>query len=469
MQTIRDLTRQHLPPFGPTVLQSFVPVLVVVVLALLMHGLAAPSQVRLLSTVGIFVMLAVSLNIVNGFTGQFSLGHAGFMAVGAYVAGPVTYYASLHLWGAVSGDSPFLGAGQWIMLAGCLAGAVVAAIFGFLVGLPSLRLRGDYLAIVTLGFGEILRVILQQTAPQVRPDGSVVATPERVLLPLPLGGAEGFNNVPQHANLFWVYLFCGLTVLCAYRIKQSAAGRAFLSIREDEIAARAMGVNLTVYKVRAFVLAAFFAGLAGGLWAHSGVPLNPSQAGFALSFEIVIMVVLGGLGSISGVVLAATTLTVLSEFLKDQNPPGIMQILTSWASNVGSPSQWPWLLIVWLGMAVIATLTTQRKWVPWVILVCVGCGWEALRHLALALDLRLADYRLIIYALLLVLTMILRPKGLMGVNEIWELFRTARRSPTPVKQAVAVPVSAPPGTPEAKANEALARQELDPDRERGAM
>lgn len=469
MQTIRDLSRQHVPPLGPTMLQSFIPVLLAVVLALLMHWLAAPSQVRLLSTVGIFVMLAVSLNIVNGFTGQFSLGHAGFMAVGAYVAGPITYYASLHLWGSVSGESPFLGAGQWIMLVGCLAGASVAAIFGFLVGLPSLRLRGDYLAIVTLGFGEILRVILQQTAPQVRPDGSAVATPERVLLPLPLGGAEGFNNVPQHANLFWVYLLCGLTVLCAYRIKQSAVGRAFLSIREDEIAARAMGVNLTVYKVRAFVLAAFFAGMAGGLWAHSGVPLNPSQAGFALSFEIVIMVVLGGLGSISGVVLAATTLTVLSEFLKDQSPPGILNILSSWGSNVGSPSQWPWLLIVWIGMAVIATLTSQRKWAPWVMMACVLGGWEVLRNVALVLDLRLADYRLIIYALLLVLTMILRPKGLMGVSEIWELFRASRQTPSPVKQAVAVPTASPPASPGAQSNEAQARRELDPDRDRGAM
>ncbi len=417
------------PSWGWALSRSVWVALGVLALALVMQLViapAAPGQVRMLSTMGIFVMLAVSLNIVNGFTGQFSMGHAAFMAVGAYVAGPVSYYLGLSWFGTAAAQGGLFSAGHWIMLGGSIAGAFVAAGFGYIVGLPSLRLRGDYLAIVTLGFGEIMRVLLQQSGPQVRDAEAWAKSGAAELWSIPLGGAEGFNNVPQYADLFWVYVLAGLTIVAAYRLKQSAAGRAFLSIREDEIAARAMGVNLTVYKVRAFVLAAFFAGLAGGLWAHSGVPLNPSQAGFTLSFEIVIMVVLGGMGSISGVVLAACGLTVMSEFLRSQNPPSVIGSVAEWAGNIGAPGEWPWLLIVLIVGAGVATLGARRWWTPWLVLACVLAGWEALRFAAVSAGIKLGDYRLVVYALLLIVTMIARPQGLMGVREVWEVIARRR-------------------------------------------
>lgn len=305
--------------------------------------------VNVLRRVGVFVIAAVSLNIVNGFTGQFSMGHAGFMAIGSYVAAGTTYYGSLMLHGSVN-DPAFYSSGVLLMLAGTLAGASVAAGFGLLVGLPSLRLRGDYLAIVTLGFGEIIRVLLELTKAQV---DSADAVRERGLATLvSLNGPTGFFGTPAYANLFWIWLFVGITCLVAYRVKQSSSGRAFLSIREDEIAARSMGVDLTSYKVRAFVLAAFFGGIAGALYAHTGVNPSPTDAGFQRSFEVIIMVVLGGLGSISGAVLAAIILCILPEALRD-----------------------------------------------------------------------LQQYRLVIYALLLIGMMLLRPQGLFGVKEVWDLFR----------------------------------------------
>jgi branched-chain amino acid transport system permease protein len=186
-----------------------------------------------------------------------------------------------------------------------------------LVGLPSLRLRGDYLAIVTLGFGEIMRVVLQQTR-------AVIDDPEKVrsarladFFPPPVGGAEGFFGVPKYTNLFWVYAIFAITVVAAYRLKQSGLGRAMISVREDEFASQAMGINVSRVKVLAFVLAAFFAGMAGGLYAHEfGLNISPEDAGFQRSFDYLIMTVLGGRGSITGVMLAAMILTSLPELLR---------------------------------------------------------------------------------------------------------------------------------------------------------
>jgi len=316
----------------------------------------------LLITIGINVVLAVSLNIVNGFTGQFSMGHAGFLAVGGYVSGAITYYFSLLNWGAAKAQGgvlsgmpldtaglPVLAGGDALFPVALICGGLVAALLGFAVGLPSLRLKGDYLAIVTLGFGEIVRVLIQQTSPLVTKADA--ARDAGVLkLSTSLGGALGFTGLPSYTSLFWAWLGAGLVILVAYRLKTSSPGRAFLSIREDEIAAEAMGVNTTKYKVWAFVIAAFFAGIAGGLSAHKlGVALGPVDAGFQRSFDIIIMVVLGGLGSISGAALAAVVVTLLPEYLRP-----------------------------------------------------------------------VADYRMIIFALALVLMMILRPKGLLGVREIWD-------------------------------------------------
>ncbi len=331
------------------------------VLQLVVVPIVGPFYEKLLKDVGINCVLAVSLNLVNGFTGQFSIGHAGFMAVGGYVAGAITYYGSFVLWGSAEIHGGFLEGGDLLFLAGCVAGGLVAAGAGYLVGLPSLRLRGDYLAIVTLGFGEIFRVIIQQT-------GDVLFLPQQVqdasafTLATSLGGALGFSGIPFYTTVFWVYLMLAGLMLVAFRLKVSSEGRAFLSIRENEIAAEAMGIDTTKYKVRAFVLAAFFAGIAGALFAHeTGTTLNPRELGFQKSFDIVIMVVLGGMGSISGAVFAAMLLTLLPEALRE-----------------------------------------------------------------------FSEWRLVVYAITLIVMMRVRPQGLFGIREIWELGRGKRaaRAPT---------------------------------------
>jgi len=302
----------------------------------------------------------VSLNIVNGMTGQFSIGHAGFMTLGGYAAGMLTYYGSMALWDSPVKHGGFLGTGDWLFAASCLAGGLVAAGAGYVVGLPSLRLRGDYLAIVTLGFGEIVRVILQQTNNVLDDWQSVQSAKLSELIPPPVGGSLGFrgaHGIPTYTSLFWVYAFLAITVIAAHRLKHSSLGREMISVREDEIAAQAMGVNITRQKVRAFVLAAFFAGIGGGLYAHeSGLLISPEDAGFQKSFDFIIMTVLGGTGSVSGVMLSASILTVLPEMLRE-----------------------------------------------------------------------FAQYRLIVYALLLIVMMVVRPQGLFGTYEIWD-FLPRRRS-----------------------------------------
>ena len=330
-------------------------IVVAFLLQLVVVPILGPFYEKLMMDIGINCLLAVSLNLVNGFTGQFSIGHAGFMAVGGYVAGAVTYYGSFVLWGSAAVHGGFLGGGDLLFLLGCVVGGLFAAGAGYLVGLPSLRLRGDYLAIVTLGFGEILRVLLQQT-------GDVIFVPAQIeqasafTLATSLGGALGFSGIPFYTTVFWVYVMLGLLLVVAYRLKESSEGRAFLSIRENEIAAEAMGIDTTKYKVRAFVLAAFFAGIAGALFAHeTGTTLNPRELGFQKSFDIVIMVVLGGMGSISGALLAAGLLTILPELLRE-----------------------------------------------------------------------FSDWRLVVYAITLIVMMRVRPQGLFGIREIWELGRPRR-------------------------------------------
>jgi branched-chain amino acid transport system permease protein len=242
---------------------------------------------------GINIVLAVSLNLVNGFTGQFSMGHAGFMSVGGYLSAYLT-----SSWQTSNPELFASGgiAGVALFGAALILGGFAAAAAGYLVGLPSLRLKGDYLAIVTLGFGEIIRVtILNIDA---------------------IGGARGMPNIPPLANFAWVYTTVIVTVFTVWRLVNSAHGRAFLAVREDEIAAEAMGVNTTRAKVRAFVIGAFFAGIAGGLFGHYLRYLNPQTFDFNRSFEIIIMVVLGGMGSVTGSIIAALFLTFIREALR---------------------------------------------------------------------------------------------------------------------------------------------------------
>ncbi|MGE7666415.1 branched-chain amino acid ABC transporter permease [Ureibacillus composti] len=231
---------------------------------------------NMLITMCINIMLAVSLHIVIGITGQFSIGHAGFLAVGAYLSAVATMKLGL----------PFPIA--------ILIGAVVAALAGLLVGIPTLRLKGDYLAIATLGFAEIIRIVFLNVDY--------------------VGGAAGM--VVNHMST-WTYAFIGvvITILVISNFTNSRHGRGCIAIREDEIAADAMGINTTYYKVIAFAIGSFFAGLAGAIYAHNFYIIQPTTFGFLKSFDILIYVVLGGLGSLSGSVLAAILLTVVSTYL----------------------------------------------------------------------------------------------------------------------------------------------------------
>jgi branched-chain amino acid transport system permease protein len=255
--------------------------------------------VHLLTLSCINIILAVSLNLINGTTGQFSLGHAGFMAVGGYTSAAFTYYLGQKLI-AMLGFLPLMLAKNLIFLFALLFGGFSAALLGLLVGIPSLRLRGDYLAIVTLGMGEIVRVLILNIDP--------------------IGGARGFSGIPAYTNLFWIVSMTVLTIATVTSLINSSHGRAFLSVREDEIAAEAMGINTTYYKVTAFVIGAFFAGMAGCLFGHYLQLLHPNSFTFVKSFEIIIMIIVGGLGSIFGSVIAAIILTLLPETLRYLGP-----------------------------------------------------------------------------------------------------------------------------------------------------
>ena len=258
-------------------------------------GFINPYYLDILLGIGINIILAVSLNLINGYTGQFSLGHAGFMAVGAYATASVTLFVGplvLPLFGSAK-DAVGV---PTLFLAALLAGGVMAALVGWLVGVPSLRLKGDYLAIVTLGFGEIIRVVFQNIEA--------------------VGGSSGMKGILPYTNLFWTYGWVALTIFTVLMLVHSTYGRGFLAVHDDEIAAAAMGINTTRYKVTAFVIGSFFAGVAGGLYAHLKTFISPSGFDFMKSIDIVVMVILGGMGNTRGVILAAILLTVLPEVLR---------------------------------------------------------------------------------------------------------------------------------------------------------
>ncbi len=241
--------------------------------------LSAYLQVTLM-TVCINIILAVSLNLITGFTGQFSLGHAGFMSIGAYACAFITMRMPTTVG----------------FLLGILAAIILAGIVGFLVGLPTLRLRGDYLAIATLGFAEIIRILF-------------------VNLEI-TNGAAGLSGIPQFVNWPWMFFFTAGTVLLVANFLKSTHGRACISIREDEIAAETMGVGTTRYKVTAFIIGACFAGMAGALYASYFYVIKPDYFGFMKSIDILIVVVFGGLGSLSGSILAAVVLAIISTLLQ---------------------------------------------------------------------------------------------------------------------------------------------------------
>lgn len=317
--------------------------------------------------VGISIILAAGLNLVNGYTGQFSLGHAGFMGLGAYLGSAMSLglkfnYMALPVWegsaiwylfkalslvlalavnallalhnGLVPIAQSLPGFASFLMA--LLYGGAIAALAGLLVGVPSLRLKGDYLAIVTLGFNEIIKVLIQNSEA--------------------LGAQTGLRGMVQHTNFFWTFAFAALTVYVVSNLVNSTYGRGFLAVRDDEVAAEAMGINTTKYKVLAFVIAAFFAGIAGGLYAHFKQFIHPEGFNFMKSVDIVVIVILGGMGNTVGVCIAAVLLTLLPEALRK---------------------------------------VAKIEWLP---------DWLQ----------QVAENRMILYSLLLIILMLARPQGLFG-------------------------------------------------------
>jgi branched-chain amino acid transport system permease protein len=297
-------------------------IIIYVVLQVAMRlGLINLYWQQILSFAGIMAISALGLNLIYGFTGQFSLGHAAFYGIGAYTAAYITKTIphSNHL----------------TLLLGIICGAALAGFIAFLIGLPILRLRSDYLGIATLGFGIIVKIIFDNA-------DAVLPT---------LGGSRGMTGVPRLTNFTWVYAGVVLGVILLRNLVFSSIGRAFVSIREDEVAAEAVGINTTKYKTIGFVIGCVYAGVAGGLYAHLYSFLHPSNFDFLKSIDVLLIIVLGGLGSISGTIIAAIGWTFLLEGLRVVLPEAIL------------------------------------------------------------------DWRLVIYPLLLIIVMLLRPKGIFGGKE----------------------------------------------------
>lgn len=253
---------------------------------------------RILNLGAIYTTLGVSLNLIFGFTGQFSLGHAGFMAIGAYTT-------SLMIMPSIYKEMSFiiepliwpLNVMQLPFIVALLLGGVLAAIAAIIIGFPVLRLKGDYLGIATLGFAEIIRVVANNI-PQIT------------------NGALGIRGIPQYSNLWWTVGFAVFTIFIIKRLIASSYGRALMSIRENEIAAEAIGVNLTYHKVMSFTISAFFAGIGGGLLASLLTTIDPRAFMFVMTFNVLIVVVIGGMGSITGTVIAAFLFNFAIEYLR---------------------------------------------------------------------------------------------------------------------------------------------------------
>lgn len=249
-------------------------------------GMLGRTQNALVIQVGFYIILAVSLNLVAGYMGQLPLGHAGFMAVGAYTA--AIFWRSGNLPGVFS------------TIVGIILAGLMAAAFGVIIGIPALRLKGDYLSIVTLGFGEIIRVVINNL--------------DNITY-----GARGLLNIPRYSTFMVVYICVIITIAFIHMLMRSRHGRAILSIRDNEIAAKSCGINVTYYKVATFAISAFFAGIAGALMAGNQGILLPANFDFMTSVNVLMIVVLGGLGSMVGSVISATVLISMPVFLQPLN------------------------------------------------------------------------------------------------------------------------------------------------------
>lgn len=271
----------------------------VLIYAVLLYAMSSGSITRylrgILMTIFINIILAASLNLTTGFLGQIALGHAGFMSIGAYSAALFVKYIESTGVVLLADGSP-TPQGQLFFVLSLLLGGCLAAVFGLLVGIPALRLKGDYLAIITLGFGEIIRSLIENLSFT--------------------GGAQGLKKIPRLATLDTVYMIMALCVVVMFTLVRSRHGLAITAIREDDIASEASGIHNTYYKVLAFTVAAFFAGIAGGIYAQYLGVLGAANFNFNKSIDILVMVVLGGMGSMLGSILSAAALTILPELLR---------------------------------------------------------------------------------------------------------------------------------------------------------
>lgn len=351
--------------------RAFVAAIVVVAIALALdvglRALVRDGSVRqLVMLTACNALVAVSLNVINGMAGQLSIGHAGFIGVGAYTAAIVASNLHAHI-----GGEPTLARSLLVVPPALLAASATAGLAGLVVGLPSLRLRGDYLAIVTLGFAEIFRVTIA-SAPSAAAAGPLSLSR--------LGGTNGYagvdgQGVPLYAGPFWIVVVATLGCVVAWRLKFSGWGRALRALREDETAAASVGIDPTRYKVTSFVIAAMGAGVAGALLAlmRDGAPIQqPDAYGFLVSFEAVTMVILGGSGSVSGAILGAAFVT-----------------LSIKAIEIGQ------------SLPAVQALRGPHSWGP----------------IELTLDLN--ALRMIVYALAVITLMIARPEGLLGERELF--------------------------------------------------
>lgn len=265
-------------------------------------GTITRYQTSVLEQVGIYIIMAVSLNIATGYLGQLPLGHAGFMSVGGYSCAIFIMQMSQVLGLTARDFAMVTPVTALLFVGGLLVGGIMAALCGLIIGIPALRLKGDYLAIITLGFAEIIRVVMLNI-------DSVVGFELT-------GGAKGLTGIPGYTNFLNTFLIVGVSLFLIHTMMKSRHGRAILAIRDNEIAAEATGVNTTYYKTLAFVVSAFFAGVGGALYAGSIGVMAPAKFGFMKSIEILVMVVLGGMGSMFGSVISATVLTILPEALR---------------------------------------------------------------------------------------------------------------------------------------------------------
>ncbi len=349
---------------------------------------------RIFALVGLYVTLAVSLNLINGITGQFSIGHAAFYQVGAYLSGyiSVTFYDKMGVHGL-----------PWLFLM-MFAGAAGAAVAGLVVGLPSLRLRGDYLAIVTMGFGEIIRIIVENTDK--------------------IGGSYGLNVQPKFLHVGVIWLLAIVCIAVCRNLLKTAHGLPFLAVREDEIASSAMGVNVTSTKVTAFVLGSAFAGAAGALLAHYEGFITPTTFAMDTSFIILTMVVLGGTGSITGSAISAALLAYLPEYLRTlQNADGTPLAVTG--SSVMAA-----LLTVAVAVGAIRAVinmpgASAQKRTLYILGAILASGLvKIIFQIALLqvpylakLHIEAGQLRMVIFAVSLVVIMLIRPQGIFAHHE----------------------------------------------------